>query len=82
MTNYEKYKKMERSISRIEYVIWGAIAWALSIMVEGGLTVNVPVVALGVSALIAIPAITLHMLITDPIENYYMKKDFEKDDEA
>ncbi len=82
MTNYEKYKKVEKIVSRVEYVVWGIIVWVLSIILEGGLTINVPLMALVMAGLCTIPAITLHMIITDPVGNYYMKKDFEKDDEA
>lgn len=81
MTNYEKYKKVEKIIRRFEYAIWGIIVWALSIMFEGGLTINVPLMALMMSALCAIPAIVLDGVITEPIASHYMKKDFG-DDEA
>ena len=81
MTNYEKYKKVEKIIRRFEYAIWGIIVWTLSIILEGGLTIIVPVMALIMSALCAIPAVVLDLVITVSIANYYMKKDFG-DDEA
>ena len=82
MSNYEKYKRIESIIQKIEYAIWGILVWVLA-FIEVGFTIKLPLMALAIAGLLAIPAMVLHMIITEIPMTHYFRKDLkEQEDEA
>ena len=80
MSNYEKYKRFESIIRKIEYAVWGILVLVLAFM-EVGFTINLPLAVCLIAALLMIPAIVLDGIITEIPMSYYFKKDLKEQEE-
>ena len=80
MSNYEKYKRIESIIQKIEYAVWGILILVLAFM-EVGFTIKLPLAACLFAVLLMIPAIMVHMIITEIPMSHYFKKDLKEQEE-